>query len=165
MSAQYGTGHNADQLIDEQIQEFREVFDLFDEDKDGRLSKKELGTMLTALGQSPSEDDLNKMIRQVIGTNGPQEYDAEEPITFEDFLSLMAQKIKEGDSEDELIEAFKVFDRDNDGYINAEELRFSMVGLGEKLSDQEVDDMIQEADHDGDQAINYDEFVNMMKAK
>mmetsp|Transcript_1150 Transcript_1150/g.1412 ORF Transcript_1150/g.1412 Transcript_1150/m.1412 type:complete len:80 (+) Transcript_1150:195-434(+) len=51
------------------------------------------------------------------------------------------------------------------GYINAEELRFSMVGLGEKLSIEEIDDMIQEADHDGDQAINYDEFVNMMKAK
>ena len=77
----------------------------------------------------------------------------------------MARKIKNSDIEDELIESFKVFDRDGDGFINAAELRTSMMNLGEKLMDAEVDEMINEADIDGDGVINYDEFVKMMMAK
>merc|ERR1719343_1696454 len=86
-------------------------------------------------------------------------------IDFPDFLSLMARKMKDGETEEELIEAFKVFDRDGDGFISAGELRYSMTNLGEKLSDIEVDEMIREADIDGDGQINYDEFVKMMMAK
>merc|ERR1712232_1412284 len=86
-------------------------------------------------------------------------------IDFPDFLSLMARKMKETDTEEELIEAFKVFDRDGDGFISAGELRHSMTNLGEKLSDLEVDEMIRGADQDGDGQINYDEFVKMMMAK
>merc|ERR1711920_516628 len=86
-------------------------------------------------------------------------------IDFPDFLSLMARKMGDNDTEEELIEAFKVFDRDCDGFISASELRYSMTNLGEKLSDLEVDEMIKEADMDGDGQINYDEFVKMMMAK
>merc|ERR1719277_1287006 len=84
---------------------------------------------------------------------------------FNQFLSLMARSMKENDTEEELIEAFKVFDRDGDGFISAGELRFSMTNLGEKLTDAEVDEMIREADLDQDGQINYDEFVKMMMAK
>merc|ERR1712151_1475996 len=86
-------------------------------------------------------------------------------IDFPEFLSLMARKMKDSDTEEELIEAFKVFGRDGDGFISAGELRYSMTNLGEKLSDQEVDEMIREADLDNDGQINYDEFVKMMMAK
>lgn len=71
-------------------------------------------------------------------------------IDFPEFLSLMAWKMKETDSEDELREAFKVFDRDGNGLISAAELRHVMTNLGEKLTDEEVDEMIREADVDGD---------------
>mmetsp|Transcript_2907 Transcript_2907/g.4717 ORF Transcript_2907/g.4717 Transcript_2907/m.4717 type:complete len:150 (+) Transcript_2907:171-620(+) len=148
----------ADALIEEQIAEFKETFALFDEDKDGRLSMKDLGTMFNALGQNPTEQDLGIMI---------QEVDADEQgrIDFPSFLTLMAQKVKDTDTEEELIEAFKVFDRDQNGFISAGELRYSMTNLGEKLTDAEVDEMIREADADGDGQINYDEFVKMMMAK
>ena len=63
------------------------------------------------------------------------------------------------------IEAFKVFDRDGNGLISAAELRHVMTNLGEKLTDEEVDEMIREADVDGDGHINYEEFVRMMMAK
>merc|ERR1711884_448484 len=66
---------------------------------------------------------------------------------------------------EELIEAFKVFDRDGNGFISAAELRHVMTNLGEKLTDEEVDEMIREADVDGDGQINYEEFVKMMMAK
>ena len=86
-------------------------------------------------------------------------------IDFPEFLSLMARKMKDTDTEEELIEAFKVFDRDGNGFISAAELRHVMTNLGEKLTDEEVDEMIREADVDGDGAINYQEFVRMMMAK
>ena len=64
--------------------------------------------------------------------------------------------MKETDSEDELREAFKVFDKDGNGFISAAELRHVMTNLGEKLTDEEVDEMIREADLDGDGQVNYD---------
>merc|ERR1712072_1355531 len=63
--------------------------------------------------------------------------------------------MKDTDSEEELIEAFKVFDKDGNGFISAAELRHVMTNLGEKLIDEEVDEMIREADVDGDGQINY----------
>ncbi|RZC70228.1 hypothetical protein C5167_033360 [Papaver somniferum] len=69
------------------------------------------------------------------------------------------------DSEEELKEAFKVFDKDQNGFISAAELRHVMTNLGEKLTDDEVDEMIREADVDGDGQVNYEEFVRMMLAK
>jgi len=66
--------------------------------------------------------------------------------------------MKDTDTESELIEAFKVFDRDGNGFISAAELRHVMTNLGEKLSDEEVDEMIREADIDGDGQINYEGF-------
>ena len=73
--------------------------------------------------------------------------------------------IQDVDSEEELREAFKVFDKDGNGFISAAELRHVMTNLGEKLSDAEVDEMIREADVDGDGQVNYEEFVKMMVAK
>lgn len=67
---------------------------------------------------------------------------------------MMARKMKDTDSEEEIREAFKVFDRDNNGYITAAELRHVMTSIGEKLSDDEVEEMIREADADGDGKID-----------
>ncbi|KAL4313498.1 hypothetical protein GQ457_01G038720 [Hibiscus cannabinus] len=86
-------------------------------------------------------------------------------IDFPEFLNLMARKMKDTDSEEELKEAFRVFDKDQNGFISAAELRHVMTNLGEKLTDEEVDEMIREADVDGDGQINYEEFVKVMMAK
>lgn len=67
---------------------------------------------------------------------------------------MMARKMKDTDSEEEIREAFKVFDRDNNGFISAAELRHVMTSIGEKLTDDEVDEMIKEADQDGDGKID-----------
>ncbi|CAL1280358.1 unnamed protein product [Larinioides sclopetarius] len=69
---------------------------------------------------------------------------------------MMSNKMKERDSEKELKEAFRVFDKNGDGFISAPELRNVMTNLGEKLTDEEVEDMIKEADLDGDGLVNYD---------
>lgn len=72
------------------------------------------------------------------------------------FVIAARRKMKDTDSEEEIKEAFKVFDKDGNGYISAAELRHVMTNLGEKLSETEVDEMIREADVDGDGQINYD---------
>ncbi|WMV56295.1 hypothetical protein MTR67_049680 [Solanum verrucosum] len=176
----------ADQLTDDQISEFKEAFSLFDKDGDdsffvfgfdlmnlfvkltdsessvlnsnGCITTKELGTVMRSLGQNPTEAELQDMINEV-------DADGNGTIDFPEFLNLMARKMKDTDSEEELKEAFRVFDKDQNGFISAAELRHVMTNLGEKLTDEEVDEMIREADVDGDGQINYDEFVKVMMAK
>ena len=59
----------------------------------------------------------------------------------------------------------RVFDKNGDGLISSSELRNVMTSLGEKLSNEEVDDMIREADLDGDGMVNYVEFVAILTSK
>jgi calmodulin len=172
-------------LTEEQIAEFKEAFSLFDKDGDGTITTKELGTVMRSLGQNPTEAELQDMINEV-------DADGNGTIDFPEFLTMvgvglclgvwqgspvvlclshartytrnyqMARKMKDTDSEEEIKEAFKVFDKDGNGFISAAELRHVMTNLGEKLTDEEVDEMIREADVDGDGQINYEEFVKMM---
>ncbi|KAI9512012.1 calmodulin B [Russula earlei] len=139
----------ADQLSEGQISEFKEAFSLFDRDGDGTITTFELGTVMRSLGQNPTEAELQDMINEV-------DADGNGTIDFPEFLTMMARKMRDTDSEEEIKEAFKVFDKDGNGYISAAELRHVMTSLGEKLTDREVDEMIREADIDGDGQINYD---------
>jgi Ca2+-binding EF-hand superfamily protein len=67
---------------------------------------------------------------------------------------MMAHNMKTGDFEEEMRAAFQVFDRDGSGTISAEELRNVMKSLGEALSDDEIDEMLKEADADGNGTID-----------
>lgn len=77
---------------------------------------------------------------------------------------MMARRAGEdADGEEkEMLEAFKVFDKDGDGYIDTTELHDIMDTLGQKLSEEEINEMVKEADTDGDGKINYEEFVRLM---
>jgi len=148
----------AENLSEEKIAEFRAAFELFDKDRDGKITTKELGTVMRNLGQNPTDSELQEMINEV-------DLDGNGNIDFKEFLGLMVRKMKDTDTEEELLEAFKVFDRDGNGLISSIELRHVMTQLGEKLTDDEVEEMIKEADQDGDGYINYEEFVKMMMTK
>merc|ERR1711924_88846 len=106
------------------------------------------GTVMRSVGQNPTEAELQDMINEV-------DADGNGTIDFPEFCTLMARKMKDTDSEEEILEAFKVFDKDGNGFISAAELRHIMTNLGEKLTDEEVDEMLREADIDGDGQINY----------
>ncbi|CAM1311893.1 Uncharacterised protein g5829 [Pycnogonum litorale] len=142
-------------LSEEQVAEFREAFMLFDKDEDGRITSAELGVVMRSLGQRPTENELRDMVNEV-------DTDGNGTIEFNEFLQMMSKKMKDTDNEEELKEAFRVFDKNNDGFISASELRHVMTNLGEKLTDEEVEEMIKEADLDGDGLVNYDEFVTIL---
>ncbi|KAL5995498.1 Calmodulin [Asimina triloba] len=156
------------------------------------ITTKELGTVMRSLGQNPTEAELQDMINEVdADQNGTIDFPeflnlmARKMKEYEEFkehvlISLISdrskkdkighkgaqEKLTDTDSEEELKEAFKVFDKDQNGFISAaEQLRHVMTNLGEKLTDEEVDEMIREADVDGDGQVNYEEFVRMMLAK
>ncbi|NXX43172.1 CALMS protein, partial [Tricholaema leucomelas] len=148
----------AERLSEEQIAEFKEAFSLFDRDGDGCITTKELGTVMRSLGQNPTEAELRGMV-------GELDADGSGTVDFPEFLSLMARKMRDTDSEEEIREAFRVFDKDGNGYISAAELRHVMTNLGEKLTDEEVDEMIKEADGNNDGQVNYEEFVRIMTEK
>jgi len=97
---------------------------------------------------------LSKLPRFAVPGNGT--------IDFPEFLTMMARKMKDTDSEEEIREAFRVFDKDGNGFISAAELRHVMTNLGEKLTDEEVDEMIREADIDGDGQVNYEGTLHVL---
>jgi Ca2+-binding EF-hand superfamily protein len=103
------------------------------------------------LGQNPSEKELSEMIRSV-DDNGDMEID------FEEFLLLMKSRIGTRDPEQELKDAFAVFDTDNSGSIDRKELKRLMKKLGQA----ELDAMMDEVDENGDGEISFEEFKALM---
>jgi calmodulin len=147
-----------DTLTEEQIAEFKEAFALFDKDGDGSITTKELGTVMRSLGQTPTEAELQSYIKEVdANKNGT--------IDFPEFLSLMAKKMETQESEEEIRDAFKVFDKDNTGLISAAELRHVLTSIGEKLSDEDLDDLLKEIEVDEHGNIAWQEFVKTLMSK
>lgn len=147
------------QLTDDKIKEYQEAFNLYDKDNDGIIAIQKLGRVLRAMGLNPTEIEVQEMIDEV-DSEGTGNLD------FESFLNILAsRKFDDEDHEDALREAFKMFDRDGNGYIDAEELRICMINLGEKLTLEEVEEMIREVDIDYDGRMDYQEFVKLMCSK
>merc|ERR1712192_268119 len=145
------------ELTEEQVADFKEVFSLIDKNADGAITIKELGSAMRSMGQSPTKEELQEMIEEVdLNGNGT--------IEFSEFLTKMAGKMAFSPSEKEIYDAFRVFDKDGNGFISPAELRYVMTKMGQVITDEEVDQMIQEADLDGDGQVNYREFVKMMTA-
>lgn len=144
------------QLTPDKVNEFKEAFEIFDKDKDGYITTKELGDIMYNLGQTPNMTELQEMIKEV-------DIDGNGTIDFKEFLGLMARKMRDTDNNEELIETFKVFDKDGNGLISPNELLSVINSLHENVTMDEVNEMVKEADIDGDGYINYQEFVRMIE--
>lgn len=146
-------------LNEEQLDELKEAFAIYDLNNDGVISTRELGTVMRQLGQNPTEAEILEMIRQVDTNNSGN-------ISFDEFAVLMSTKMEDNEENEENIrDAFRVFDINNTGQISANELRHVATNLGEKLTEEEANEMIRIADADGDGLINYKDFINMMISK
>merc|ERR1712196_172774 len=136
-------------LTEEQIEEIREAFNLFDADNSGAIDVRELKAAMRALGFEVKKEELKKMINDI-------DNDGNGSIEFQEFLEMMTGKMGEKDTREDIEKAFKLFDDDNTGEISLRNLR---------RVEEELQDMINQADRDGDGEINIDEFSRIMKKK
>lgn len=135
--------------------EFKEAFDEFDKDGSGSISTKELLNVMRSMGQNPTEDEVLELVMEV-------DLNGDGTIDFQEFLQMMKKKSSEADQMQDLREAFRMFDRNKDGFIDLIELKKVTSLMGATLSNMELQDFMKEADKDGNGKIDYEEFVNMM---
>ncbi|KAH6797897.1 EF hand calcium-binding protein family [Perilla frutescens var. hirtella] len=141
----------------EQLQQLKEIFDRFDMDKDGSLTLLELAALLRALGLKPTGDQIHSISTSMDANgNGSIEFDE----LVETILSDINEQVML--NQDRLMEVFKAFDRDGNGYITAAELAGQMAKMGQPLTYHELTEMIQEADANGDGVISFNEFASIM---
>lgn len=144
------------ELTEEQRQEIREAFDLFDTDGSGTIDAKELKVAMRALGFEPKKEEIRKMIAEI-------DKDGSGTVDFDEFLDMMTIKMGERDSREEILKAFRLFDDDETGKISFRNLKRVAKELGETMTDEELQEMIDEADRDGDGEVSQEEFLRIMK--
>ncbi|XP_042466648.1 calmodulin-like protein 3 [Zingiber officinale] len=142
--------------------ELKRVFQMFDRDGDGSITKEELQESLKNLGIQTAEEELAAMIEK-IDANGDGRVDVEE--FGELYRSVMMDESGDEDPEEDMREAFDVFDQNGDGFITVEELRsvLSSLGLKQGRTVEDCKKMISKVDVDGDGKVNFKEFKQMMK--
>ena len=129
---------------------------MFDTDGSGTIDAKELKVAMRALGFEPNKDEIKKMIADI-------DKDGNGTIDFEEFPAMMTAKMGERDSREEIMKAFRLFDDDETGKISFKNLKRVAKELGENMTDDELQEMIDEADRDGDNEVNEEEFFRIMK--
>lgn len=142
-------------------QDYKMAFKLLDKDGDGTLSLLELQEVFTNLNFKFTEGELKRMVATIDKNKDGQ-------IDLDEFMVMMRRKVFNSSSkyslsyEDELKEAFDVFDKDGNGKITAQELADTMKALGENLTQGDIEFMMSEVDQDDDQEIDFAEFKKMM---
>jgi calmodulin len=147
-------------IEDEQINIYKQAFDMFDKKGNGTISSDDLYLAFKNMGNEFTMEQVEEMVRELDEDNSGE-------IDFEEFISLI-KKVNENDEEDEIdavIRAFKTFDRDRNGYLDCREFRYILTRLGDRFTDQEVDEIFKEADLNHDGKIEYEEFVSFWKNK
>ena len=145
-------------LSEEQTEEFREAFGLFDLDGGGDIDASELGTVMRSLGANPSDEEIKAIINEV-DDNGSGSID------FPEFCALMARKLQVSDCAEELQEAFHVYDDKQTGFISRYDLREIVAGLADGLSAEEVDEIVQiavKSEERWDGRVSFEAFRALM---
>ncbi|XP_028409666.1 calmodulin-like [Dendronephthya gigantea] len=137
-------------LTEEQLEEYRDAFDVFDRDGNGKVSSDELGPLMRSLGSNPKDEHLQDLINEV-------DYDGDGVLNFTEFVDLMVNDKPEIEMDLELIEAFHAFDTEDTGFINSADLREAFQRMDEPQGD--VEDIIDATNVRVDRKVTYDEFV------
>jgi len=141
--------------------DFLDAFRVFDLNGDGRITAKELNYVLKELGIKMKKKDIEKMINEL-------DKDKNGTIEYSEFVQMMTMPASREADEFELREAFRCIDTDGNGYISREELKQAVekiMSMDKKISMQDVEEMMREADVDGNGLIDFDEFVRILVDK
>ena len=138
--------------------EIKNIFEKFDSNKDGYVNSSELANIIKSININVSDEELLEIIQEI-------ELEVNGEINFEYFLSIVKRRENDIDTEEELLNAFKVFDKEGNGLINLNELKHIMLKVCNNISESEINEMLKEADTDMDGYINYEEFVRSILTK
>lgn len=140
-------------VVPKKLKEFRLRFNVYDKDANGIITTDELLLILKDMGMNTTKLDLDDMMRAV-------DLQGKKDVHFDEFLMMVANRDACEEQVQELKDAFKVFDNGK-GFITVDDLRTIMLNMGERLTEEEVEEMIQEADvKDG--KIKISEFINVL---
>lgn len=137
--------------------EISHAFAHCDPDRTGSIATDNLGTVMRAIGQNPTESELYRLCEELDKFSTGS-------IFYGDFLELMTKNYQVFDKDDVIKNAFTIFDRDDDGFVSHAELRAVFNNVGEKLTDDEFDDVFRVVDIDGDGLINWNDFYQAFKS-
>ncbi|KAJ8910441.1 hypothetical protein NQ315_016986 [Exocentrus adspersus] len=139
----------------------KSTFDAFDVDKKGYIEADMIGTIMDMLGTHVIAEELDRIISEI-------DEDGNGEVSFEEFANLAARFLVEEEDEDteaiqmELKGAFRLYDRDGNGFITIEVLREILRELDEKLTEDDLDNMVDEIDTDGSGTVDWEEFKAVM---
>ncbi|MED6195335.1 putative calcium-binding protein cml16 [Stylosanthes scabra] len=146
----------------DQTKQLNDIFNRFDMDSDGSLTHLELAALLRSLGIKPSGDELHALLSKMDKNgNGYVEFDE----LVHALMPHLHNNNKNGNifiNQEQLLDVFRVFDRDGNGFITAAELAGSMAKMGQPLTYRELATMMAQADSNGDGVISFEEFVSIL---
>ncbi|XP_052199629.1 probable calcium-binding protein CML16 [Diospyros lotus] len=144
-------------LQSNQLKQLKDIFMRFDMDSDGSLTHLELAALLRSLGLKPTGDQIYVLLANMDSNgNGSIEFDE----LVEAILPDMSEEVLI--NQEQLMEVFRSFDRDGNGYITAAELAGQMAKMGHPLTYRELSEMMRDADTNGDGVISFNEFANIL---
>lgn len=146
-------------LDEEAMEEIKEAFNLFDTEGKGNIDVRELKAAFRALGFQVKKAEIRQMFVDM------DKDLASATVTFDEFVEMVTPKMQNRDSREEIMKVFSLFDDDNTGMISFRNLKRVATELGENLTDEELQEMIDEADRDGDGVINEEEFYRVMRKR
>lgn len=135
-----------------QIHEFKEAFNVIDQDRDGIISAKDLVEMFNSLGRPQKDDYIEDMLGEATGA-----------VNFTMFMTLFSENMHGTDPEDMIRSAFTTFDPDGTGIINEDRMRPLLMKIGDRFTEEECDEMFHCANADDDGNFNYVEFTKTIK--
>jgi centrin-1 len=145
-------------LTEDEIEEIKEAFDLFDSDGSGTIDPSELKSAMQSLGFEAKNQTIYQMISDL-------DKDGSGAIDFDEFLDMMTARMSDKDTREDINKVFRLFDDDKTGYISIKNLRRVAKELGETMTDEELLEMIERADSDGDGQVSQEDFYNIMTKK
>ena len=145
-------------LSDEQIEEFKEAFSVFDPENKGYIQSKELGNLLRNLGIYITNEEKNEYIEKYV-------HDIEKNISFHDFLKIVFERISDTKVEDELLEAFSLFEPDKKKEIDVENFERDFKQYLPEVNENEIKDICQFLKHPNTNVINIQEAVQKLTLK
>jgi centrin-1 len=145
-------------LDEEQAEEVREAFNLFDTEGKGQIDIRELKAGFRALGFQVKKAEIRQMLQDI-------DKEGTATVTYNEFVEMVTPKVLARDPKEEIMKIFRLFDEDNTGGITFRNLKRVATELGENLSDEELQEMIEEADRDQDGVVSAEEFYRVMRKR